>query len=202
MQGFRGAGTAAKVHLALSGRLEFRGRESEDFVFARIGGSMDDMERTFDPVKYGERGHAFLLETFVPTLEAPELAPAGHHVVSVLVHSVPYRLKDGWTPALRDELGNRVILQLGRHVRRLPERIVGREVLTPVDLEARYGLVQGHLHHGDHALDQLFLRPTPECARYRTPLPGLYLAGSGSHPGGGVTGAPGALAAGVILRDI
>jgi phytoene dehydrogenase-like protein len=121
-------------------------------------------------------------------------------VVSVLVHFVPFRLRDGWTPALREELGDRVVLQLGRHARGLPGRIVGREVLTPADLAERYGLVEGHLHHGDHALDQILLRPTPECARYRTPVEGLFLCGSGSHPGGGVTGGPGALAAQAILR--
>ena len=76
--------------------------------------------------------------------------------------------------------------------------IVGREVLTPVDLEQRYGLTGGHIHHGEHALDQLVTRPAPTCARYATPIKGLYLCGSGSYPGGGLTCAPGMLAARVV----
>ena len=82
----------------------------------------------------------------------------------------------------------------------MTDALVAREVLSPVDLEARYGLARGHILHGEHALDQLVLRPTPECARYHTPIDGLYLCGSGSHPGGGITCAPGALATRAILR--
>jgi phytoene dehydrogenase-like protein len=120
-------------------------------------------------------------------------------VVTVLATSVPYAPAGGWTDALRSRVGDLVVDALAVHAPDLPSRVVGREVLAPPDLEARYGLVLGHLHHGDHALDQLLMRPVPECARYKTPLPGLYLCGSGSHPGGGVTCAPGSLAAGAIL---
>jgi phytoene dehydrogenase-like protein len=198
MRSYRGSGTAAKVHLALSGLPEFAGREGEPFAWVRVGDSLDDLEKAFDPVKYRELGTQFMLEAYAPTLEAPELAPPGGHVLSVLVHFVPYGLEGGWTPSRRQELGDRVVAQLARYAPGLPGKIVGREVLTPVDLEERFGLVQGHLHHGDHALDQLLLRPAPECARFATPIPGLFLCGSGSHPGGGITGGPGALAARAI----
>jgi phytoene dehydrogenase-like protein len=97
-------------------------------------------------------------------------------------------------------LGNTVVAALEQYTPGVTGAIVAREVLSPVDLEKRYGLVQGHIFHGELALDQLILRPTPECARYHTPIKGLYLCGSGSHPGGGITCGPGALAAAVIAK--
>lgn len=196
---YRGRGVAARVALALNGPVAFATGDAAVSRFRIAGPDFDAMERTFDPVKYGELGSALTLDGFVPTVEDPSLAPEGHSVVTVLATSVPYAPAGGWTDALRNRVGDLVVDALAVHAPDLPSRIVGREVLAPPDLEARYGLVQGHLHHGDHALDQLLLRPVPECARYKTPLPGLYLCGSGSHPGGGVTCAPGSLAAGAIL---
>jgi phytoene dehydrogenase-like protein len=197
---FRARGTAAKVHLALSGPLEFRGREGEAIAAARVGGGhVDELERAHDAVKYrrfSERPH---LDVRVPTVSVPGLAPEGHHVVSILVSFAPYDLEGGWTPQRREALGNVVVAALARHCPGLEERIVAREVLTPQDLEERCGTTGGHLHHGEHALDQLLLtRPTPGTARYATPIPGLYLAGAGSHPGGGLTALPGWLGAGVV----
>jgi phytoene dehydrogenase-like protein len=196
----RGRGVAARVSLAVTGPVAFASGGASAVSRFRIGGpDFDAMERTFDPVKYGELGTALTLDGYIPTVEDPALAPQGHSVITVLATSVPYAPAGGWTDALRNRVGDRVVAALAEHAPDLPSRIAGREVLAPPDLEARYGAVQGHLHHGDHALDQVLIRPVPECSRYRTPLEGLYLCGGGSHPGGGVTCAPGSLAAGVIL---
>jgi phytoene dehydrogenase-like protein len=119
-------------------------------------------------------------------------------VVSILVNFVPYVLQPQWNQDQTEKLGDTVVAALQQYAPGVTDAIVAREVLSPADLEKRYGLMQGHVLHGEHALDQLILRPTPECARYHTPIKGLYLCGSGSHPGGGITCGPGALAASVI----
>jgi len=196
---FRGTGTTAKVHLAVEGPVRFKGREWELIPRARITGGLNDMERAFDPVKYGHMPETPWLDVFIPTVEAPELAPEGGHVVSVLVHSIPYDLQRGWTAEAKGAVQARVIKILEEHCPGFGSHVVGAETLTPNDLEERFGLVRGHLHHGDHTLDQLLVRPTPECARYATPVAGLFLCGSGSHPGGGLTGIPGWLGARTLL---
>ncbi|HEX4954451.1 MAG TPA: NAD(P)/FAD-dependent oxidoreductase [Thermoanaerobaculia bacterium] len=193
-------GTAAKVHLALSGSLELA-RDGRPHEAIRIGGGhVDDLERAFDAIKYrrfSERPH---LDVRVPTVADPGLAPAGHHVVSILASFAPYDLEGGWTAEARERLGDAVVAVLERHAPGLRERIVAREVLTPADLETRFALTGGQLHHGEQALDQLLvMRPTPTAARYQTAVPGLYLAGSGSHPGGGVRPTAGMLAAEAVL---
>jgi phytoene dehydrogenase-like protein len=195
MEHYRGSGTAAKVHLAVEGPVRFRGREWEMTARARIVNGLNAMERAFDPVKYGHLPEVPWLDVFVPTVEAPELAPEEGHVVSVLAHSVPYRLKRGWTAEAKKAVETRVVRILDDHCPGFARHVVGSETLTPPDLEERFGLVEGQLHHGDHALDQLLVRPTPECARYATPIEGLFLCGSGSYPGGGLTGMPGLLGA-------
>ena len=199
---FRARGTTAKVHLALAGPLEFRGRPEARLEWVRIGGgSLDHLERAFDAVKYGRFSPAPHLDIHVPTVTSPELAPPGHHVASILVSFVPDDLEGGWTAGQREALGEAVTAVLTRYAPDLRERVVAREVLVPPEIADRYGLAGGHVHHGEHALDQLlFLRPTLCSARYRTPIGGLFLAGSGSHPGGGITGMPGLLGAEAILR--
>jgi phytoene dehydrogenase-like protein len=128
------------------------------------------------------------------------LAPSGHHVVSILVHYAAYDLEGGWTRERTRELGSRVVETLCRVCPSVGERIVGAEVLSPADIEKRYGLTNGHIFHGEPTPDQLlFMRPTIECSRYATPIPGLFLCGSGSHPGGGITCGPGYLGAKAIL---
>jgi phytoene dehydrogenase-like protein len=196
---YRGTGIVAKVHLAVEGPVRFKGREWDLLARARITGDLNDMERAFDPVKYGHLPEMPWLDVFVPTVEAPELAPEGGHVVSVMVHSVPYALQRGWTGEARKAVEARVVRILDDHCPGLGTRVLGAEILTPLDLEERFGLVEGHLHHGDHALDQILVRPTPECAHYTTPVEGLFLCGSGSFPGGGVTGRPGLLGARSLL---
>ena len=198
MQHIRGMGTTAKVNLALKSLLEFNGRSGEKIAFARTGHHLDHIEKAFDACKYGRFSIDPILDIYIPTVFNPDLAPAGHSVVSIVVHFVPYRLKKRWDRHEIEKLGDTIVNTVERYARGLSDAIVARQVLTPLDLEQRYGLVNGHILHGEHALDQLILRPTPECARYRTPIKGLYLCGSGSHPGGGITCGPGALAASVI----
>ncbi len=205
IENFRARGTTAKVHLALSGPLEVTdstgGRLTPE-VLRLGGGTVDHLERAFDAVKYRRFSSEPFLDVRVPTVADPALAPAGHHVVSILASFAPHDLEGGWTDPRREELGDAVVAALARHAPDVASRIVAREVLTPAELETRWSLTGGHLHHGEHALDQLFaMRPVSRAARYATPIPGLFLAGSGSHPGGGVTALPGWLAAGVILKS-
>jgi phytoene dehydrogenase-like protein len=198
---WRGRGVSAKVHLAIKGRLAFAQRPEEDFEHIRIGESLNEIEKAFDPIKYGELPTMPHLDVMVPTLKDSGLAPDGHHVVSILAHFVPFDLKGGWGDAQREALGDVVVDRLEEHAPGFRDMIVGREVLTPMDLTQRYGLVDGHLYHGEHGLDQLlFMRPGNLCSQYSTPIDGLFLCGSGSHPGGGITCAPGALAAAAMLK--
>ncbi len=200
LQHVRGTGTTAKVNLALNTQLAFQGRAGERIAFARTGHHLDHIEKAFDACKYGHLPADPILDIHIPTVSNPSLAPTGHSVVSILVHCVPYHLQPQWSHDQAEKLGDSVVTTLTQYAPGVRNAIVGREVLTPVDLEERYGLVQGHLLHGENALDQMLLRPSPECARYQTPIKGLYLCGSGSHPGGGITGGPGVLAASVIAQ--
>lgn len=197
----RARGSAAKVHLALSGPLELAATGGRTDEAIRIGGGhVDELERAFDAIKYRRFSERPQLEIRVPTVSDPGLAPAGHHVVSILASYAPHELEGGWTDAARQQLGDAVVAQLERHAPGVSSRIVAREVLTPADLEARFALTGGQLHHAEPALDQLLvMRPTPSAARYATAVPGLYLGGAGSHPGGGVRPTAGWLAAGAVL---
>jgi phytoene dehydrogenase-like protein len=197
----RARGTAAKVHLALSGPLELAARPGQAFEHIRIGGGhVDDLERAFDAVKYREVSPRPHLEIRVPSVADPSLAPAGHHVVSILASYAPHDVAGGWTERRRADFLESVLATLERHVPDLRQRLVAQELLTPADLADRYSLTGGQLHHGEPALDQLLvMRPAPSAARYATSVPGLYLGGSGSHGGGGVTFVPGLLAAAAAL---
>jgi phytoene dehydrogenase-like protein len=199
----RARGTTAKVNLALGRHLGFRDREGERHARAIVADGVDAIERAFDAAKYRTCSEWPLLDVSVPSIGDPSLAPEGGDVVSILAHCAPYDLDGGWSDAARASFGNAVIEVMERVAPGTKDGIVACEVLSPRDIEDRYGLTGGHIHHGEHALDQLFfMRPTPALARYQTPIEGLYLGGSGSHPGGGVTCQPGALAAQAILgRD-
>jgi phytoene dehydrogenase-like protein len=195
----RARGTTAKVHLALDRRLEFAGRPGERVERARTASTLDDLERAFDPVKYGRASEHPLLDICVPSVANPEMAPDGRDSVSLLVHFAPHALVGGWTDDARERLGDAAVAALERVAPGVSQAVLAREVLTPADIAARYGATGGHIHHTEHALDQLAIRPTLDTMRYATPLANLYLCGSGSHPGGGVTCAPGALGAAAIL---
>ena len=195
IRSWRSRGTTAKVHLALSSRLEFACRPGAVFEYARTGEELDHLERAFDPVKYRLAPDVPALDVYVPSVSRPELAPDGHAVVSVLAHFVPYQYDAGWTDSERERLGDSVVAALESYAPGVNGSIVAREVLTPLDIGERYGMTGGHIYHGEHGLDQIAVRPAPEAARFSTPIAGLFLCGSGAHAGGGVSCAPGALAA-------
>jgi phytoene dehydrogenase-like protein len=196
---YRSRGTTAKVNLAVNKQVALNGMGGLEFF--RTGNSFDEMERAFDPVKYKQFSAEPVLDIHIPTVSNPNLAPAGHSVVSILVHFAPYNLKEGWNEESKKKLYNNVIKTLEIYSPGISSSVAGSEVLSPVDLESRYSLTHGHIYHGEHAVDQLTTRPIPSCARYATPVNGLYLCGSGSHPGGGITCMPGYLAAQTMLKN-
>ncbi len=197
---YRSRGTTAKVNLAMNKSVTLNGVDG--LSFARTGNSFDEMERAFDPVKYRRFSDEPILDIHVPSAEDSSLAPAGHSVVSVVVHFAPHHFDEGWSATTKDRLFKTVLKTLGCYMKDVENMIVGSEVLSPVDLEERYSLTNGQVWHGEHAVDQLMARPVPACARYATPIGGLYLCGSGSHPGGGITCMPGYLGAKMILNMI
>jgi len=206
----RQPGRVARVNLGLSGLPEFPAAGGREEAARRLRGrilvgatGVDDMERAFDASKYGRISDALLLEATIPSLVDPSLAPDGGHVMSVIAQYVPYRLADGtWDDAAREALGDRVVARLDEVAPGISRLVTAREVLTPVDLEAEYGLTGGHPYHQEPALDAWFAwRPLVGYARYRMPVEGLYLVGPGAHPGGGVTGAPAQNAVKEILAD-
>lgn len=206
MRVFRSRGTAARLDLALSRYPSAVGSNGARPERLRIGGTIDDLERAFDAVKYGAASERPLLELSIPTVGDPKLAPEGQHVLSVLSHFVPYEPRRdadgaGWTDMARQRLADTILARLEEHLPGVTGDVIGQRLLTPLDLERDYGAVGGHLQHGELALDQIVIRPTPETLRYDSPVEGLYLGSSGSHPGGGLTCAPGALAAKAILAD-
>jgi phytoene dehydrogenase-like protein len=198
-EAYRARGTTARVCLALDRPLRFACRPDAEVEHARIGDRLDDLERAFDAVKYGRFSETPALDVWVPSVGDASRAPAGHAVVSMLVHFAPHDLRGGWDDERRAALGDAAVASLARYAPDVTSSIVHRVVRTPADLAEEHGLTNGHVHHGEHALDQMIVRPFPGCARYRTPIDGLVLCGSGSHPGGGITGGPGLLAAREVL---
>jgi phytoene dehydrogenase-like protein len=212
VRNYRSTGSIAKVNLALSGLPGFSalqkagaGSDGPAALSGRIhiGPDIDYLERAFDAAKYGEPSPAPCLDITIPSVGDPALAPPGCHVMSVLAQFAPYRLKgDGWQTRGK-VFADAVIETLSRYAPNLPDLILHRQVISPLDLEEVYGLTEGHLFHGEPSLDQLFtMRPMLHWAQYRTPIRGLYICGSGTHPGPGITGASGANAAREILRDL
>jgi phytoene dehydrogenase-like protein len=200
----RSPGTVAKVNLALDGLPRF-GDADRERLRGRIvvASGIDDLESAFDASKYGSVSDAPYLEATIPTLSDPSLAPDGGHVMSVLVQWAPYRLRDGDWDGRREELGDVVLKRLEDVGPGIAGLVRERRVLTPLDLERTYGLTEGHPLHAEPGLDQFFAwRPLYGYARYRMPVQGLYLCGAGAHPGGGITGAPGANAAREIVADL
>ncbi len=215
MKNYRSAGTVAKVNLALDALPQFTalatsapGGAPLDAPKAlagriHIGPEIDYLERAFDASKYGEFSAQPYLDISIPSLSDASLAPEGKHVMSIHVQFAPYKLKKGDWNSRREELGDAVVKTLAAYAPKLPKLILGRQVITPLDLEEKYGLTGGHIFHGELALDQLFtMRPLLDWGRYRAPIKGLYLCGSGTHPGTGLTGASGFNAAREILKDL
>jgi phytoene dehydrogenase-like protein len=195
-----------KVNLALSGLPTFSADGGQDP--SRLEGriliapGIDYLERAFDASKYGRVSEEPYLEATIPSLVDPSLAPDGHHVISILVQWAPYHRREGSWETEREGLGDLVMKTVEGYAPGFADLVVGRQVITPLDLETEFGLTEGHPLHGEPGLDQFFAwRPLLGSARYRLPVRGLYLCGSGAHPGGGVTGTPGANAARQIVAD-
>ncbi len=195
-------GVVAKVNYALDGAPRLASVPDGVPAHFRIAPSLEYIERAYDDAKYGKASSQPFLDVFVPTVVDPDLAPPGKHVMSALVQYAPYRLRKGSWDKEGEKLAERVDAILDDMMPGFEKLVIERQVLTPLDLEQRFGLTEGHIYHGEMTLDQgLVLRPVPGWSQYRTPVEGLYLCGSGAHPGGGVTGAPGHNAAKEILRD-
>src|SRR5580693_7165 len=208
LQHYRMPGTVAKVNLALSGLPEFTALKDAGDTGAlsgriHIGPEIDYLERAFDESKYGNFSKQPYLEIAIPSVTDPSLAPAGKHVMSIYMQYAPYKLKGSDWDSQRVALGDTVVRTLAQYAPKLPELILTHQIITPQDLEDTYGLTGGHIFHGELALDQFFtMRPLLDWARYRTPIQNLYLCGSGTHPGAGLTGGSGANAAREILKDL
>jgi phytoene dehydrogenase-like protein len=206
VRNYRARGTVAKVHLALNGLPTFTGVANPADLHGRIhlAPGIDYLERSFDASKYGQIPAEPYLDVTIPSLSDPAHAPEGKHVLSAHVQFVPYRLAGGepWEQR-KGQLAQTVVAALERFAPGIEPLIEAAQVLTPVDLEAHYGLTGGQIYHGEPALDQLFtMRPILGHARYATPIEGLFLSGSGTHPGGGITGASGANAAREIRKHV
>ena len=206
LQHYRGNGTVAKVNLALSAMPNFTALKNGDGAALKgrihVGPEIDYLERAFDESKYGNFSRQPYLEVTIPSLTDPTLAPAGKHVMSIYMQYAPYKLKGDWEDQ-RKALGQTVVQTLAQYAPNLPEMILTHQIITPQDLEDVYGLTGGQIFHGDLALDQFFtMRPLLDWARYRTPIENLYLCGSGTHPGAGLTGGSGANAAREILKQL
>ena len=198
-------GSSGKVNLALDALPDFQclpGPGAHLCGAISISPSVEYMERAYDEAKYGSFSSRPYLDVVIPSLTDPSVAPPGKHVLSCFVQYAPYKLKDGTWDARREAFGDTVINTLAEYAPNIKNIIVGRQVLTPLDLERELGLTEGNIFQGELSLEQLFfLRPIPGWAQYRAPIKNLYLCGSATHPGGGIMGAPGRLAAMEILKD-
>ena len=202
---FRFRGASGKVNLALAELPRFTGLPDGGPHLRgaiSISPSVDYLERAYDAAKYGDFSPRPYLDIVIPSLLDPAMAPPGQHVMSIFAQYAPYALTGGWTDARREAFGDAVVETLAEYAPNLRRAILHRQVITPADIERTVGLTEGNIFQGELTLQQMFfLRPVPAWARYATPVPGLYLCGAGTHPGGGVMGASGRLAAHAILRE-
>jgi phytoene dehydrogenase-like protein len=196
IRNFRIEGTSCKINLALNGLPEFTAYPGapgpHHKATMHICPSIEYVERAWDDAKYGRASERPLLELTIPTMYDPSLAPPGKHIMGIFLQYAPYTLREGTWDELREPFGDRVISLIEEYAPNIRQIVERRQVLSPLDLERRFGITGGNIFHGEMSLDQMFvMRPVAGWARYRTPVKGLYLCGSGAHPGGGVMGAPG-----------
>ena len=206
LQNIRMPGTVAKVNLALSALPKFTALDGNDAALRgriHIGPEIDYLERAFDESKYGNFSPHPYLEVMIPSCTDPSFAPNGKHVMSIYMQYAPFKLKNSDWDKQRSALGETVVNTLAQYAPDLPSLVEDGQIITPKDLETTYGLTGGHIFHGELALDQFFtMRPLLDWARYNTPIQNLYLCGSGTHPGAGLTGGSGANAAREILKQL
>jgi len=198
-------GSSGKVNLALDALPDFKclpGAGAHLRGAVSISPAVDYMERAYDDAKYGDYSRRPYIDIVIPTLTDPSIAPPGKHVMSCFVQYAPYKLREGTWDEKREAFGDNVIETVAEYAPNLKNIILGRQVVTPLDMEREFGLTEGNIFQGELTLEQLFfLRPVPGWAQYRTPIRNLYMCGSATHPGGGIMGAPGRLAAMEILKD-
>ena len=202
---FRYRGSSGKVNLALSELPRFTCLPNDARLHrgaVSISPSVDYLERAYDDAKYGHFSKKPYMDVIFPSVLDPGMAPPGKHVMSAFVQYCPYHLEGGWNAQQREAFGDAVIDTLAEYAPNLKSAILHRQVITPKDIEDTIGLTEGNIFQGELALSQLFfLRPLPEWAKYRTPIRGYYQCGAGTHPGGGIMGASGRLAAVEMLKD-
>jgi phytoene dehydrogenase-like protein len=198
-------GSSGKVNIALDGLPDFKAMPGPGAHLRgaiSISPGIEYMERAYDDAKYGHFSRRPYIDMVIPSLTDPSVAPPGKHVLSCFVQYAPYKLAQGTWDDQREAFGDNVVETIAEHAPNIKKLIVGRQVLTPLDLEREFGLTQGNIFQGELSLEQLFfLRPVPGWAYYRTPIDNLYMCGSATHPGGGIMGAPGRIASQVILKE-
>jgi phytoene dehydrogenase-like protein len=199
-------GSSGKVNLALDALPDFKcmpGPGAHLRGAMSISPSVEYMERAYDDAKYGNFSRRPYIDMVIPSLTDPSVAPPGKHVMSCFVQYAPYKLRPGlnWDDQ-KEAFGNNVIDTIAEYAPNIKNIIIGKQVVTPLDLEREFGLSEGNIFQGELSLEQLFfLRPVPGWAQFRTPVKNLYMCGSATHPGGGIMGANGRLAALEILKD-
>jgi phytoene dehydrogenase-like protein len=202
---FRYRGSSGKVNLALDGLPSFTslpgpGEHLRGAI--SFSPSLDYMEQAYDDAKAGRFSRRPYVDIVIPTLVDPTMAPPGKHVMSCFVQYAPYHLAEGTWDEQREAFGDAVVDVIAERAPDIRARILHRQVVTPLDMEREVGLTEGNIFHGELSLEQLFFnRPVPGWSRFRTPLRGLWLAGSSAHPGGGIMGAPGRLAALAVIAE-
>ncbi len=206
VRAFRFRGSSGKVNLALDAAPDFAcmpGTGAHLRGAISVSPSLDYLERAYDAAKYGDFSREPYIDVVIPSAIDPTMAPPGKHVVSCFVQYAPYELREGSWDEKREAFGDAVVDTLARHIPNLKDIVLHRQVLTPLDIERTTGLSEGNIFQGELSPSQLFfLRPAVGYAKYRTPVRGYYQCGSGTHPGGGIMGAPGKLAASVVLADL
>jgi len=198
-------GSSGKVNIALDGLPDFKampGAGPHLRGAISISPGIEYMERAYDDAKYGHFSRRPYIDMVIPSLTDPSVAPAGKHVLSCFVQYAPYKLAKGTWDDQREAFGDTVVNTIAEHAPNIKDLIIGRQVLTPLDLEREFGLTGGNIFQGELSLEQLFfLRPVPGWGYYKTPVHNLYMCGSATHPGGGIMGAPGRIASQVILKN-
>jgi phytoene dehydrogenase-like protein len=198
-------GSSGKVNIALDALPNFKclpGSGAHLRGAISISPSMEYMERAYDDAKYGHFSRKPYIDMVIPSITDPSVAPPGKHVLSCFVQYAPYKLAEGTWDDQKEAFGDNVINTIAEYAPNIKDIIIGRQVLTPLDLEREFGLTQGNIFQGELSLEQLFfLRPVAGWAYYRTPIRNLYMCGSATHPGGGIMGANGRIASQVILKE-
>jgi len=198
-------GSSGKVNLALDALPNFKALPGDGAHLRgamSISPKMEYMERAYDDAKYGHFSRRPYVDMVIPSLTDPTVAPPGKHVLSCFVQYAPYKLAEGTWDDHKEAFGNNVIDTIAEHAPNIRDIIIGKQFLTPLDMEREFGLTQGNIFQGELSLEQLFfLRPVPGWAYYSTPVDNLYMCGSATHPGGGIMAANGRIASQVILKE-